>query len=467
MQVLILSIQQFIGNLHPALVHLPVGIFFVCCIYQFTPAAAMGTSAFGRFALWTGCIAALFSCVSGLLLSGSNDYDASLVSTHQWMGIGLFVFSLLLLVLEYRMLSVRLKKVFYLLLFLFMVITGHLGGSLTHGSDYLTDAWNNDNEEQASRKVIVNMDSANLYADLVQPVLQQKCYSCHGKNKQKGDLRLDKESLIMKGGEDGVILVPGDPIKSDLVKRLELPRNHDDHMPPKEKPQLTEQDIRLIHWWVQTGAGFTSRIYELKRSPEIDRLLSDYMQDSGPSLPENLVPSKQVEKADANVLESLEKLGIVISPIAQNSNYLQMNCINADSLTYANSKIFSGMKKQLLWVRAGNHSVTDSVLQNIAQCTNIIRLQLDGSAVTDAGMKEVAKLDSLQYLNLVGTGISAAGLTHLKNLKNLKSIYAYHTAIKNEELVSLKKIFPATHIELGGFKVPTLVSDTTEVKPGK
>ena len=467
MLALILSIQHFIGNLHPALVHLPVGIFFVCCVYQFTPAAAAGTTAFGRVALWTGCISALLSCISGLLLSGSNDYDASLVSTHQWMGISLFAFSVVLLVLEYRMLLVRLKKLSYLLLFVLLVITGHLGGSLTHGSDYLSDAWNDEGDEKATRKVIVNMDSANLYADLVQPVLQQKCYSCHGKNKQKGELRLDKESLIMKGGEDGVILVPGDPQKSDLVKRLELPRNHDDHMPPKEKPQLTEQDIRLIHWWVQTGAGFTNRIHELKRSPEIDRLLSTYMQDSDLSEPESLIPLKPVEKADAKSLEALGRLGIVISSVAQNSNYLQMNCVNADSLTYANSKLIAGLKKQLLWVRAGHPAVTDSVLQNIAQCNNITRLQLDGSGISDAGMKEIAKLDSLQYLNLVGTAITATGLAHLKDLKNLKSIYVYHTAIKKEELASLKKIFPSANIEFGGFLVPTLVSDTTEVKMKK
>ena len=462
MQALILSIQHFIGNLHPALVHLPVGIFFVCCIYQFTPAASTGSTAFGRFALWTGCIAALFSCISGLLLSGNNEYDASLVSTHKWLAIGLFIFSILLLIVEYRVISVTLKKVAYLLLFVLMVITGHLGGSLTHGSDYLTEAWNS-GDEPSTRKVIVNMDSANLYADLVQPVLQQKCYSCHGRNKQKGDLRLDKESLIMKGGEDGIILVPGDPLKSDLVKRLELPRNHDDHMPPKEKPQLTEQDIRLIHWWVETGAPFTKRIHELQRSPEIDRLLSSFQQP-GPSEPENIVPLKQVEKASPDLLNEVSGLGIVVTPIAQTGNYIQMNCVNADSLTYENSKIFSRLKKQLIWVRAGNPSITDSVLQNIAQCNQITRLQLDGSGITDAGMKEIAKLDSLQYLNVVGTRVTASGLSVLKNLKNLKTIYAYNTLVKKEDLASLKKLLPSTSIELGGFKVPTLVSDTTEVQ---
>jgi hypothetical protein len=49
----------------------------------------------------------------------------------------------------------------------------------------------------------------------------------------------------------------------------------------------------------------------------------------------------------------------------------------------------------------------------------------------------------------------------------LKIIYAYQTAIKKEDLPALNKVMPSTSIELGGFQVPTLVSDTTEVKMQK
>src|SRR5689334_18339670 len=54
----------------------------------------------------------------------------------------------------------------------------------------------------------------------VQPILRESCYSCHGPEKKKGDLRLDSKSLAMKGGESGPSIVPGNSIKSPLVQRL-------------------------------------------------------------------------------------------------------------------------------------------------------------------------------------------------------------------------------------------------------
>jgi hypothetical protein len=59
----------------------------------------------------------------------------------------------------------------------------------------------------------------------------------------------------MKGGKDGPVIIPGNEEKSEMAKRLSLPREDDDHMPPKEKPQPTEQEIALIHWWIAAGGA--------------------------------------------------------------------------------------------------------------------------------------------------------------------------------------------------------------------
>jgi hypothetical protein len=73
----------------------------------------------------------------------------------------------------------------------------------------------------------------------------------------------------------------------------------------------------------------------------------------------------------------------------------------------------------------------------------------------------------LQYLNLVGTSVSFNGLKQLRGLKELKTIYLYQTGIKGNEWTALQKIFPGVLIDTGGYHVPTLVTDTTEVKPKK
>src|SRR5687768_11938184 len=70
----------------------------------------------------------------------------------------------------------------------------------------------------------------------IQPILAETCYSCHGPEKDKGELRLDSLEAFQKGGESGPVVVAGDPAKSLLFTRTTLPADHDDIMPPKGDP---------------------------------------------------------------------------------------------------------------------------------------------------------------------------------------------------------------------------------------
>ena len=69
----------------------------------------------------------------------------------------------------------------------------------------------------------------------IQPILQKACVQCHGAEKQKGKLRLDTREALLKGGEDGKAVEPGNPDKSDIFRRITLPEDDDDAMPPKGK----------------------------------------------------------------------------------------------------------------------------------------------------------------------------------------------------------------------------------------
>ena len=93
------------------------------------------------------------------------------------------------------------------------------------------------------------------FAKQVQPILAETCYSCHGAEKQKGDLRLDNLEAFNKGGEGGPVVVAGDPAKSSLLTRTTLPADHDDIMPPKGDP-LKKEQTDLINKWIAEGANF-------------------------------------------------------------------------------------------------------------------------------------------------------------------------------------------------------------------
>jgi len=93
-------------------------------------------------------------------------------------------------------------------------------------------------------------DRLDHFNDRVLPLLQARCISCHGPEKQKGGLRLDSRVALLKGGETGPSAVPGDPEASLLVQALR--HSHGDlKMPPKET--LTPDEIGAVVRWIRDG----------------------------------------------------------------------------------------------------------------------------------------------------------------------------------------------------------------------
>jgi Cytochrome c551/c552 len=93
-----------------------------------------------------------------------------------------------------------------------------------------------------------------FYTTKVRPIFQENCYRCHGGMNRRGGLSLATRAGIMKGGKDGVVIVPGDPGTSLLVKliRHEGPTPDPKPMPPKTK--LSDADIATVERWVRAGA---------------------------------------------------------------------------------------------------------------------------------------------------------------------------------------------------------------------
>src|SRR5262245_64920664 len=92
------------------------------------------------------------------------------------------------------------------------------------------------------------------YSRDIKPIFERRCYSCHSRLKQKGQLRLDAGALVHKGGKDGPVIKPGQSNESELFKRI-TSTNADERMPPDSKPLSTEQS-QLLKQWIDTGAPY-------------------------------------------------------------------------------------------------------------------------------------------------------------------------------------------------------------------
>jgi hypothetical protein len=94
----------------------------------------------------------------------------------------------------------------------------------------------------------------------IRPIFEKSCFGCHGPQtpRPKGKLRLDTQANVVKGGEDGPNVIPGNSAKSQLVAAISHVGEPDDFMPPpnnKNKiPPLTKEQIGLVRAWIDQGA---------------------------------------------------------------------------------------------------------------------------------------------------------------------------------------------------------------------
>ncbi|HEX8060259.1 MAG TPA: c-type cytochrome domain-containing protein, partial [Cyclobacteriaceae bacterium] len=306
------QLQEFAGKFHPLFVHLPIGVLLIGVLFIWLNESGRPL----KIVLGVGAIAAVASVITGLLLAQSEGY-ADEVSYHKWAGIMLMIASVALFFMPQRLL-----KPGSIIMTLLIFVTGHLGGTLTHGP--LIPEPEADNLDVAK----LDLDNAMFYDDAVKPVLEARCYSCHGDTKQKGGLRLDSPDMIYKGGKNGKVVTPGNPEESELVRRILLPDEDEDHMPPKEKKQLTEAERKLLSLWIESGSDFHKKMSELVDEKQLASIFT--VSESSIQLPDVDIPAP-----DEDLLAKVTEQGVAITAVAKGSNFLQVNFISVPDETQA------------------------------------------------------------------------------------------------------------------------------------
>ena len=93
----------------------------------------------------------------------------------------------------------------------------------------------------------------------IRPLLADKCFACHGRDDEhrQGEMRLDLRETALKGGESGApAIVPGQPEKSEFVRRVVSLDDTERMPPPDSKKSLTDAEKELLRRWVADGAEY-------------------------------------------------------------------------------------------------------------------------------------------------------------------------------------------------------------------
>lgn len=469
------DIVLFFGRFHPLVLHIPIGFLTIAFVLEVL-------SRFDRFRnykpavgfiLFVGALSAVVAAGLGYLLAESGGYNEDLLFIHQWSGIGVSLIALLAFAFHWQMKrnpSVGLDRAYIVAMSLMVIslsVAGHYGGSLTHGSDYLTKYMPDGlrsivglpPKEVKAAKKITNLDEAIVYTDIVHPILDNYCTSCHNESKRKGDLMMHTPEELKKGGENGAIFVAGDAAKSDMIKRMQLPEHDEDHMPPEGKRQPSEDELELLIWWVNEGAPFDKKVVEVNVGGDMMAILTNLTDPSANKTEVEILLSSPVTPADEQTLSHLQGKGILVSALSTEIHWLQADVApnhSGDSAVNA----FAEVSEQLTWLSLGGSNTTDKALPSIGMFKNLTRLDLGNTAVTDEGLKHLKDLTYLESLNLYATDVTDEGIQHLTSLKNLKKLYVWRTNVTKEGATQLQKALPYLEVNMG------LVSDLRK-KPSK
>lgn len=273
----------------------------------------------------------------------------------------------------------------------------------------------------------------------IQPILQESCYECHGEDRQRGDLRLDSFQAMIRGGDEGTALVPGEAEESNLYIRVSVSPDSLDIMPPDDDP-LSDEEIELIARWINEGADFG---------------------EGAPII---------VPEADPEHLGALHDLGALAMPLARDTNLITVDFrAEAESIGDSQLKRLQPVAEQLAWLNLSSTRITDEGISDFGNFENLSRLSLDNTDITDDGLAHLSDLSRLEYLNLYNAEkVTDEGLAHLEGLENLRRLYLWRTQVSEEGAEKLTEALPELMIDRGWEHRPAVkVTEIEEPEPAE
>ena len=411
--------QQFLGRFHPLIVHLPIGLLALVPVLEIAGTFRLALREAAGFVLNLALAASVAAFTLGYLLAYGSGQASSTVTQHLWGGIAL-VIGLLLSVLVrpswYAGGSPFAYPILLLCTLLALLWTAHKGGSITHGSYYLTQympaflkRMTPENTSQASYPT-------SFYTKHINPIFDANCVSCHGESKVSGGLRLDSYDRLMRGGSDGAVVVPGNPDRSLLLTRVTLPEGHKLLMPAEGKPRIRADEIAWIRAWIQQGS-----------SPSDTTVAGASIHEPQADVP--LIPVGDYSALEPLIEQMSRGEGAKLIPVSSKpSDGLVLYTVDAaSSFDDARLQQFQNFAPYIVEAELARTAVTDASFDILAKFTHLRALHLEGTAITGSNLAKLAQLSQLTYLNLSDTKVTSAVIAPLSSIKSLRHVYLFNT----------------------------------------
>lgn len=430
---------QPLGRMHPLILHFPIVLIVLLFLLELgkNHIEEKSFQKLREITLYATVFTTSITALFGFFLAAEGGYSGNTLLIHKWTGV-------LLSFIVYGLIFVKSgEKTFTYALYssvLLVIGAGHFGATLTHGEGFLLEPI------MPKSTLIVNQNTP-VYTAIIEPILDAKCTSCHNPSKKKGDLDMSSFELLMAGGKNGPILVHGDAKESSLMKRIVLPLEHDDHMPPDGKPQLTDQEFSLIKGWIEMSGDNVFTLASLSTNDT----LYQFAQARIDALNNNDADKTyDFDYASASTIESLNNSYRTVKQPVATSPALDVSVFVRQAFIPEYLSELSKVDEQIVSLNLSYLPITDKDIEFIASFPNLEKLLLNYTDITGATLDKLSNCSNLKELSLAGTKVSTDISGALSSIKSLQIVRVWDTEITPDEAKEMQADFEIAIID-GGF----------------
>lgn len=446
----------FIGRFHPLILHFPIVLIILVVMLELAKrftSLKIGKSVIKVF-LIAASISTLGAIGAGFFLYASGEYSGNLIDQHFWAasitGFAILTTSAFYFIYSDEKQYYRFYSFGLAMSMLAVGYTSHVGGSITHGQDYLTEhlllmTSNNDViKERPESEMLV-------YEDMIAPIFEAKCVSCHNEQKIKGGLLMTShENLLKKGKSGNLAIAAGLPDSSELYRRVMLPVEHEDHMPPEGKTPLNENEIALLKFWIESGATSELMIAEAKRKDSIASVIDQLLPELSRYRMKVEIANLKTEATGRELSKIAERLSVSIrrDSLSEGNYFTLAMKFPPAPLTNDQFRELNPYSEAFSKVSLTSSGIDDEGLYYISKMTNLKELYLQKTKLNGSGLVYLQKLPHLEILNLSFTQVDDKAALDLLKFPSLKKVFLYRTNASKEVVDALSKYKPEVKILL-------------------
>tara|TARA_B100001057_G_C22784676_1_gene925065 strand:+ start:260 stop:1624 length:1365 start_codon:yes stop_codon:yes gene_type:complete len=439
--MMFLDTLTFFGRLHPLLVHLPIGFLIIAVLISvMRDDRSINFNRFVSFIWFLSFISSAFTALMGWLLAQNGHYIEDMLKPHQLTGIILVILSCIGWVFHLRNLKVSkiLIQINNVLIIFLLLIVGHLGGSLTHGENYLYDF-----APEPIRTTLIqedkpltfkdqSIDSIRIFEDAIQPLFSSKCMACHNNEVSRGGLNMSTAEGFFKGGKSGAAIVANDIEKSLAFNRIIRSQHDEKFMPPSGEP-LTYEEIQLIEWWINEGAPLDKSFNQIKANPKIQGLLFKKYGLNTKAKP--WYEKVKLKPLTDDVFLELEKHNFISRTLSTDNSLLDIR-YHGNNLKDKDLNVLYKYAPYITWLNLSDCGLRDGQLKNLPKMENLTRLYLHQNKIKTSSLKPLINLKHLEILNLHSTNINKEIFELINSFENLKKVYLWNTLLTSKDLLN-------------------------------